>query len=216
MALPAVPPLKDTDQTHPSHGPLQPLAPDWLTPERLHCCSVFPYHSLSLSVFPSLFSVALRIKALLKDESRGPLQTKEERELDPASDGGEWWLELEGGKKEWKKRLDMWGENVADRTHFNKMVMTIVFLVRSAERYARKKWRRLCDLGIDSTAAELELQVPQSAATLLNYPSARTFFLVKMLQVHCDWSSFGKWYISFFLCYLPPARSAVVAGQWLC
>ncbi len=107
-------------------------------------------------------------------------------------------------------------ENVADRTHFNKMVMTIVFLVRSAERYARKKWRCLCDLGIDSTAEELELQVPQSAATLLNYPSTRTYFLVKMLQVRHGWSSFGKWYISFFLCYLPPARSAVVAGQWLC
>lgn len=39
----------------------------------------------------------------------------------------------------------------------------------------------LCDLNIDNTAAELELQVPQSAATLLNYPTTRTFFLVKML-----------------------------------
>lgn len=107
MAFPAVPPLKDTDQTHPSHDPLQPLAPDWLTPERLHCWSVYPYLclSLSLSVFPSLFSVALRIKALLKDESRGPLQTKEERELDPASDGGEWWSEFEGEKS----RRKNWG-----------------------------------------------------------------------------------------------------------
>lgn len=66
------------------------------------------------------------------------------------------------------------------------MVMTIVFFVRSAERYTRKKWRCLCDLSIDSTAVELELQVAQSAATLLNYPSTRTFFLVKMLQVHYD------------------------------
>lgn len=109
-------------------------------------------------------------------------------------------------------------ENVADRTHFNKMVMTIVFLVRSAERYARKKWRHLCDLSIDSSAAAVELQVPHSAATLLNYPSTRTFPLVKMLLVRRDWCSIGRLYsYSFlFLCRLPPARSAVVAGQWLC
>lgn len=66
--------------------------------------------------------------------------------------------------------------NVADRTHFNKTVMTIVFLARYAQRYARKKWRRLCDLSIDSSGAELELQVLKSAATLLNYPLTRTFF----------------------------------------
>lgn len=118
--------------------------------------------------------------------------------------------------KEGKRRLDVLGENVADRTHFNKMVMTIVFFLRSAERYTRKKWRCLCDLSIDSSAAELEPQVAQSAATLLNYPSTRTFFLVKMLQVHYDWRHSQKGYISFFLCYIPPARSAVFAGQWLC
>ena len=94
--------------------------------------------------------------------------------------------------------------------------MTIVFLVRSAERYAGKKWRCLCDLSIDSTAAVLEPQVSQSAETLLNYPFTRTFSLVKMLLVHYDWCSFGICYISCFLCCLPPARSAVVAGQWLC
>lgn len=107
MAFPAVLPLKDTDQTHPSHGPSQPLAPDWLTPERLSRCSVFPNHflpsSCPRSLVLSLFSVALRIKALLKDESRGPLQAKEERELDPESDGGEWWLGYEGKNEEKKK-----------------------------------------------------------------------------------------------------------------
>lgn len=117
-------------------------------------------------------------------------------------------IRIWGGKRRRKeRRLDMWGENVADRTHFNKMVMTIVFLVRSAERYARKKWRHLCDLSIDNTAVELELQVCCSAAT---------FFLVEMLQVHYDCWGFGKWYISFFPCHLPLVRSAVVAGQWLC
>lgn len=126
------------------------------------------------------------------------------------------WGEKKEGEKKKERRLDMWGENVADRTHFNKMVMTIVFLVRSAERYAGKKWRCLCDLSIDSTAAVLEPQVSQSAETLLNYPFTRTFSLVKMLLVHYDWCSFGKCYISCFLCCLPPARSAVVAGQWLC
>lgn len=44
----------------------------------------------------------------------------------------------------------------------------------------------LCDLNIDNTAAELEPQVPQSVATLLNYPTTRTFFLVKMLKVRYD------------------------------
>lgn len=95
MALPAVPPLKDTDQTHPSHGPFAARLIDTRN------VSVAPYHSPArlppppppaLSPSPSslsLFSVALRIKALLKDESRGPLQTKKERELDPASNGGE-------------------------------------------------------------------------------------------------------------------------------
>lgn len=54
--------------------------------------------------------------------------------------------------------------------------MTIVFLARYAQRYARKKWQRLCDLSVDSSGAELELQVLKSAATLLNYPLTRTFF----------------------------------------
>lgn len=40
--------------------------------------------------------------------------------------------------------------NVADRTHFNKTVMAIVFPVRSSERYGRKGWRRPCDRGTDS------------------------------------------------------------------
>lgn len=39
----------------------------------------------------------------------------------------------------------------------------------------------LCDLNIDNTAAELELQVPQSAVTLLNYPTNKTLFQIKML-----------------------------------
>lgn len=139
---------------------------------------------LSLSIFPSLFSIALRIKALLKDESRGPLQTKKERELDPVSNGGEWWLEFEAEVEEG------WGENIADRTHFNKTIMAIVLLVWSAERYDRKRWRQRCsvfyDLSIDSTAAEVEPQVPGSFATLLNYPTTRTFFLVKMLEMLSD------------------------------
>lgn len=50
----------------------------------------------------------------------------------------------------------------------------------------------MCDVGIDSTAAELELQVPDSTATLLNYPCTGTFFLVKVLKVCYDWCSFGK------------------------
>lgn len=95
MALPAVPPLKDTDQTHPSHGPIAAACTGLIDIQKsplLLCLSISPSHHhppCSRSIFPSLFRVALQIKALLKDESRGPLQTKKERELDPASNGGE-------------------------------------------------------------------------------------------------------------------------------
>ena len=54
-------------------------------------------------------------------------------------------IRIRGEEKKQEKKKEVRyvrGGNVADRTHFNKMVMTIVFLVRSAERYARKKWRR--------------------------------------------------------------------------
>lgn len=164
----------------------------------LLCLSISPLSTTttttSLSIFPSLFNVALRIKALLKDESRGPLQKKEEGELDPGNDGGEWWLEFESKKKRGKeRRLDMWGENVADRTHFNKTVMTIVFPVRSAE--IGLKELVVPDLSGDSTAAELGLQVPPGAATLLNYTTTKTFSLVELLQVHYDRCSFGKYQI---------------------
>lgn len=43
--------------------------------------------------------------------------------------------------------------NVADGTHFNKMLMTIVFLVRSAQRYARRS-------GVE-ISAEIALQQKQ-------------------------------------------------------
>lgn len=42
------------------------------------------------------------------------------------------------------------------------------------------------DLSTDSSAAEVEPQVPGSCATLLNYPTTRTFFLVKMLEMLGD------------------------------
>lgn len=56
MALPPVPPLKDTDQTRPSHEPSQPLALYWLTSERLCRRSVLPYHSLTPSCSSMAFS----------------------------------------------------------------------------------------------------------------------------------------------------------------
>lgn len=53
------------------------------------------------------------------------------------------------------------GRDSADGTHFNKMVMTIVFPVRCADRSVRKKWQFVCDLSVDTSAAEVELQVPR-------------------------------------------------------
>lgn len=131
-----------------------------------------------------------------------------------------WWrgmmIRIWGG---WGKRKEVRyvrGWNLADRTYLNKMVMTIVFFVQSEDRCARKKWQCLCDLSLDRSAAEPQLQVPQRAAALLNYHSARTFFLVNMLEVLSDWCGFGKCSIFFFLSHFPSTRSSVVSGQCLC
>lgn len=53
--------------------------------------------------------------------------------------------------------------NVADRTDFNKMVITIVFLVRWAARYGVQKWIRRRD---KATATGTE------RSTYINHPAA--------------------------------------------
>lgn len=58
--------------------------------------------------------------------------------------------------------------NVADMTHFNKMVITIVFLVRSASRYCVQKWIRRRDK-VTATGTERSALINHTAATTVEH-----------------------------------------------
>lgn len=56
-----------------------------------------------------------------------------------------------------------------------------------------------CDLNIDNTAAELELQVPQSAVTLLNYPNTKLSFTFKCCKYATTGEALASAFSSFFV-----------------
>lgn len=60
--------------------------------------------------------------------------------------------------------------------------------------------RALCDLNIDNTAAELELQVPQSAVTLLNYLNTKLSFTFKCCKYATTGEALASVFSSFFCC----------------